>query len=80
MVLALTLSTIISTASWTLYIFRVRDDTEGVSHYILLGTTCLSFLLNFILQCLTLVVLVKAYLIIKDASKTLGLNTKDQTG
>ena len=77
MILALTLSTIMSTASWTLYIFRVKDDTEGVRHYVLLGTTCLTFLINFVLQCLTLVILIKAYLIIKDASKTLGLNTKD---
>ena len=76
MIISLLLTTVASIGSWCLLIYRVKSNVS-IDHYILLICTSACFTALFVLQVLTAVILFKAYFIIRDAAKTLGINTKD---
>lgn len=51
----------------------------GSHHYLWLGLTIFWFSMIFALQVLMLTLLLKAYTVIKAASRTLGMQTQQQT-
>ena len=63
------------------FVVMVRDikGASIIGHYIWFLIACFWFTIMFALQALMVVLLLKAYVVIKNASQTLGMQSKDQT-